>query len=176
MFSSEFLSRTLPSVLATAMVAAVLVLGTLHFSGAMSRNALAQVNFVTFDVIKFGNAQRAIAATFLGKEKDNLEAAGVLANVSKRSRDVISEVAGPGTVVLVKQASLTPGVRDITDDVLKALGLPTDVPTADPGAYAMDIAPTWLRMTPLEEAKREERSRFADALRAEERGTNPLIP
>ena len=48
-------------------------------------------------------------------------------SLRKSSKKVITELAGNGAVVIVSPAVIS-GAMDITDDVLKRLGLPTDVP------------------------------------------------
>lgn len=104
----------------------------------------AGVGVVSFDVIKYTNAQRAVASTFLKRDADIGHANELLLDLPKRTRDAISEVAGDGTLVVVKQAVVQGQTMDITDQVLKKLGLPTDVPTADATSYSLDMAPTML--------------------------------
>ena len=131
----------LPFLLGTALVTATLVLVVVRFTSAASPRV------VVFDIIKYTNAQRAVASKFLGG-KNSEEAAPLLIEVGKRTRATITEVAGPGTLVVIRQSILQGEGRDITDEVLKKLGLPTDVPTADPARYAMDVAPTLLGSGP----------------------------
>lgn len=98
---------------------------------------------VTFDVTKFINAERAIASDLLSKNRSTSEnATVVLAHVSKMVQGVIREEAGPGTLILVRQGVIASTVPNITDKVLRKLGLPTKVPTQNPEQYAADIAPT----------------------------------
>ncbi len=102
--------------------------------------------FVIFDVVKFMNAQRRVASAFLveSKAEQQAEASLVLRAVPARVRSEI-DLAAAGAVVLVKQGVVGGNYLDITDSVLKALGLPTDVPTQNPVDYALDVAPTnWL--------------------------------
>jgi hypothetical protein len=138
--SSELLSAA-PLVLGSALIAATLVLAFLRFT------TVAAPPVVVFDIIKYTNAQRAVASRFLGG-KNSEEVAPILLAVSKKTRDTIASVAGPGTLVMIRQAVVQGEARDITDEVLKRLGLPTDVPTADPTHRALDIAPTMLGHDP----------------------------
>jgi hypothetical protein len=98
---------------------------------------------VTFDITKFINAERAIASNLLSKNRSAAEnATVVLARVSKMVQGVIREEAGPGTLILVRQGVVASNVPDITNKVLRKLGLPTHVPTQSPEKYAVEIAPT----------------------------------
>ncbi len=98
---------------------------------------------VTFDVTKFVNAERAIASNLLTKHGAAAEnATVVLARVSKMVQSVVREEAGPGTLVLIRQGVVARNVPDITDKVLRKLGLPTKVVTQSPERYADEIAPT----------------------------------
>ncbi len=105
-------------------------------------------NVVVFDVVKMANAQRAMAARLLGKDAVDAGDAAVLAQVREGTRDTIRAVAGPGTVVLVKQAVVHTDIPDITDEVLRRLKLPTDVPSQDPAAAVLDPTPTILGLQP----------------------------
>jgi len=131
----------LPTLLGTALFAATLVLALLRFT------TVATPRLVAFDIIKYANAQRAVASRFLGG-KSTEEIAPILLEVSKKTRETISEVAGPGALVVIRQAVVQGETRDITDEVLRRLGLPTDVPTADPTRHALDVAPTLLGHSP----------------------------
>jgi hypothetical protein len=98
---------------------------------------------VTFDVLKYTNAQRAIASAFVKKDPNKVESANeVLLNLSARTRTAIEETAGPGVLVVLKQAVVQGQRYDITDKVLVKLGLPTDVPTSDAAEYSLDQSPT----------------------------------
>jgi hypothetical protein len=136
--------------LTTALVAAALVLGVMHFSGTLRTGASASVAVVTFDVVKYTNATRAVASSFLKNDAQGASADSgtLLLNLSERTRETIAYIAGPGTLVMVKQGVVQGQAADITDEVLKALGLPTNVPTQDNAAYALDVAPTMLHLMP----------------------------
>ena len=138
---SDVLSA-IPALLGTALFAATLVLVLLRYT------AVAAPPVVVFDIIKYANAQRAVASRFLGS-KNTEEVAPILMEVSKKTRDTIREVAGTNTLVVIRQAVVLGETRDITDEVLKRLGLPTDVPTADPTRHALDVAPTLLGHSPV---------------------------
>jgi hypothetical protein len=90
---------------------------------------------VTFDAIRFTNAQRVLASKFmvhgLGQGGATSDQALIL-NQSSRVEKTIREVAGPKTIVLVKQAVVASTYPDITDEVLTRLGLPTNTPSTLP--------------------------------------------
>lgn len=143
--SESILKVLLPYLVVTALVAATLVLAVLKFTGQGAGSG-AKLNAVVFDVVKLANAQRAIASAMIKQDEAGAESAQLLLDVSKRTRQAILKVAGPNTLVLVKQAVVSPEMRDITDDVLKELGLPTKVPTQDTMTYLTEFAPTYLSM------------------------------
>lgn len=132
----------LSQLLGAALIAATLVLIVMRFT------SLGTPAVVVFDVIKYANAQRAVASRLLVDRQAADDAAPILLEVSKRARAVIREVAGEGTLVLLRQTVVQGEMRDITDEVLTRLGLPTDVPTADPSKLVLDIAPTMLGAGP----------------------------
>ncbi|HDR9103498.1 hypothetical protein [Paraburkholderia sp. A3RO-2L] len=117
-----------------------------HFRGSpTSLLSMGHPSIVTFDPVKFTNAQRA-AASILAASKD-ADVALSLTQVAKQAEPVIREEAH-GAVVLVKQAVVAPDgyIPDITNAVLERFGLPTTVPTvttpvANPENLE-DIAPT----------------------------------
>jgi hypothetical protein len=141
----QSLRASLPSLALTVLLSASVVLMVLKFSGATQTGA-GSVRVAVFDVVKFANAQRAVASQFLGKNEDASEAGTLLLSLSSKTTDTITKVAGAGTLVLVKQGVVSGQQVDITDDVLTALGLPTNVPTADPVKYISEVAPTMLAM------------------------------
>lgn len=130
-----------PYLAGTALVAAVLGLGLQHLIPSSIGRA---PSVASFDVIKYTNAQRAVASAFLKPSGDISRASEVLLKLPDRTRKAIADAAGPGTLVLLKQAVVQGQTRDITDEVLTKLGLPTNVPTADATAYTLDVAPTML--------------------------------
>lgn len=133
---SEFFSMV-PLIGGTALISATLVIVLLRLT------TVAVPRVVTFDVVKYVNAERAIADKMFGKN-DPAAVAPSLLNISKNTREVIREVAGPHTLVVISQAIVQGQADDITDSVLKKLGLPTNVPTANPTDYALNYAPTEL--------------------------------
>lgn len=140
-------TKTLFSLLApflagTVIVAVFLMVVLLRVIGTGS--ASVTVDAVTFDVVKFSNAQRAVASAFIKQGADVAQANDLLLGLSERTRLTIAEVAGPGTLVLVKQTVVQGVQRDITDDVLAKLGLPQQVPTQDGAEFVLDSAPTML--------------------------------
>lgn len=148
----SILKVLLPYLVVTALVAATLVLAVLKFTGQGPGSA-PKINAVVFDIVKLANAQRAIASAMVKSDEASAESAQLLLDVSKRTRQAIVKVAGPATLVLIKQGVVSPEMRDITDDVLKELGLPTKVPTQDTMGYLTDIAPTYLSMMNLQGRK-----------------------
>lgn len=141
----SILKVLLPYLVVTALLAATLVLAVIKFTGVGGGQS-GPVNAVVFDVIKLANAQRAIASALLKQDDKAADNAQLLLDVSKRTRSAISKVAGPNTLVLVKQGVVSPEMRDITDEVLTELGLPLQVPTQDTMTYLTDFAPTYLSM------------------------------
>jgi hypothetical protein len=148
------LKNAAPLLLLSALLSAALVLGVLKLSGNLSGRG-GSVNVAVFDVIKFANAQRALASRFIGRTENASEGGALLLQVSAKTAAAIEKIAGPGTLVLVKQGVVSTGQIDITDDVLTELGLPTNVPTAEPLKYLTEVAPTMLMLpsrevTPIE--------------------------
>lgn len=134
-------------------MAAGLVFLVMHFVPAVGPTV--SVSVVSFDIVKFTNSQRAVASSFIRPNADIGAANELLLNLPKRTRAAISRVAGPGTLVIVKQAVVQGQTDDITDAVLTDLGLPLNVPTADAAAYSLDVAPTsmfGIPMAPVREA------------------------
>lgn len=138
------LKELTPYLLMTALATCLLLLGILKMTGKLNNNG--SVSVVVFDVVKFANAQRALASTFIGKREEAGEAGTLLLSLSKKTTATIERIAGPGTLVLVKQGLVSGAQRDITNDVLTELGLPTDVPTVDPVRYMEEVAPTMLML------------------------------
>lgn len=98
-----------------------------HFKAPTTSLNPFRAAIVTFDPVRFANAQRA-AASILAIRPD-ADASLTLTQVAKQAEPVIRQEAH-GAVVLIKQAVVAPeGVPDITDAVLNHFGLPTNVPT-----------------------------------------------
>lgn len=121
--------RSLAHRIVTASVFAIgaLVLcGAAYFVGAnMARSHTGSSNIVVVDVSAIVNAQRAAMAM------DPTEGRMLTMRAGKIAEEVIRQIAGPDAVILVKQSVValdTTHVRDITQDVLEALQLPTDAP------------------------------------------------
>jgi hypothetical protein len=133
----EVLKTLLPYLLCTAALTAAFVLGVVRLGHLGTRSAPA--NIVTFDIIRYTNAQRAFASKFMTNQVP--DDAALLMDLSKKTRTSISKIAGNSTVI-VKQTVVQGDIPDITEDVLKDLGLPTNVPTQDPATYSIDDAPT----------------------------------
>lgn len=152
--SGESILRVLlPYLVVTALVSATLVLAIVKFTG-QGMGSAQKLNAVVFDIVKLANAQRAIASAMVKNDDAAAESAQLLRDVSKRTRQAIVKIAGPSTLVLIKQGVVSPEMKDITDDVLKELGLPTKgVPTQDTMGYLTDVAPTYLSMMNLQGRK-----------------------
>jgi hypothetical protein len=139
--STKELAKLLAPFLAmTALVAFMAVILFLRFVSP----SVGSPSVVTFDVIQYGNAQRAVASAFLKNSADQVSANEMLLNLSERTRKAIAEAAGPGTLVVLKQSVVQGATRDITEEVLTKLGLPTNVPTSNAVAYTLDVAPTMM--------------------------------
>lgn len=141
----SLLSILAPFLAGTVLVAVVLVVALLRWAPVLSPTP---VDVVSFDVIKYTNSQRAVASAFLRPGAETVEANELLLNLPARTRQAIQDKAGPGTLVVIKQAVVQGQVRDITDEVLTALGMPLNVPTSDATAFALDVAPTMWSLTP----------------------------
>lgn len=129
-----------PYLAASAVATAVLVLSVQRFVPIAS--PVVTVSVVSFDVLKYTNSQRAVASSFIRAGADITVANELLLNLPTRTRSAIRDIAGPGTLVVVKQAVVQGQTTDITDAVLTELGLPLNVPTSDAAAYSLDVAPT----------------------------------
>lgn len=136
----DMLAALLPHLAVAVVASVVMTLTVLRMVPAAAPSV--SVSVVSFDIIKFTNAQRAVASTFLKPNADVTVPNELLLNLPQRTREAIQEVAGPGALVVVKQAVVQGQTQDITDEVLKKLGLPLNVPTADATSYALDMAPT----------------------------------
>lgn len=138
------LKNAAPMLLLSAFISAALVLGVLKLSGNMGSRG--NVSVVVFDVVKLANAQRALASRFIGRTDNAAEGGALLLQLGAKTNAAIEKVAGAGTLVLVKQGVVSTGQVDITDAVLTELGLPSNVPTAEPMRYLNEIAPTMLML------------------------------
>lgn len=137
----EIFKTLLPYLLCTAALTAAFVLGIVRLGHVGIHQGGGVGNVVTFDIIRYGNAQRAFAAKLKFLSNTDGQDAATLMDLSKKTRASIAKIAGNSTVIL-KQAVVQGDVPDITEDVLKDLGLPTNAPTQDPAAIAIDEAPT----------------------------------
>lgn len=150
--STLYLLKLLAPILALTVATSVaLSFGLLKASplGAL----IAGPSVASFDVLKYTNAQRAVASAFLKPNSDVSRTNELLYKLPERTRQAILEVAGTGTLVVVKQAVVQGQTADITDAVLARLGLPTNVPTEDGTASSMGYAPTMLGALPVKPAE-----------------------
>lgn len=137
-----------PFLILTALVAFLASVLFFKFALPLIAPGAGAPTVVTFDVVRYANAQRAVASAFLRKEADQVAASEMLTGLPERTRKAIAEVAGGGALVVMKQAVVQGETRDITEDVLKKLGMPVNVPTSDGVAYTLDVAPTMLMRVP----------------------------
>lgn len=148
---SDLLKELLPYLILTGIATFLAVVLFMRFGmPLLSGTSFGQPPAIaTFDVIRYTNAQRAVAAAFLRKDTaDQAQAAELLNQLPDRTRAAIEEIAGPGTLVVLKQSVIQGPAVDITEAVLKKLGLPDNVPTSDGAVYSLDVAPTMF-MKPL---------------------------
>lgn len=150
--------------------------------GGSDSGRAAGSRIVLIDVAKLMNAQRSLASQLIGG--DNPAVASTIAQVGNRTLDVIRRVAGTNAIVLVKQAVVTTtgaALPDITAEVLKRLGLPTDVPTVHvPGAAAIRKSTQFGQSQAYTELKRDYQEELAadKAWREQmkEQGNERIIP
>lgn len=147
----EMFKALAPFLAGTVLVAVFVTLLMLRF---LPGAAASTGSVVSFDVIKYTNAQRAVASAFLKREGDSSEASALLLNLPDRTREAIRDVAGANTLVVVKQSVVQGTTVDITDAVLKKLGLPSNVPTSDSVQSSLNYAPTMLQTPPSERMPR----------------------
>ncbi len=134
-------AQSLPWSLIAAIVffSAVISVSSTFFAGKAIPGLASAGNTVTFDAIRFTNAQRAVASQLAFKNSVSSAQAtenAIILNQSARVEHTIRELVGPDTLVLVKQAVVDSEYPDITDEVLRRLGLPTNVPSIQP-----DVSP-----------------------------------
>jgi hypothetical protein len=135
---------------------------------------------VILDAVRLVNAQRA-AIPALAKQGNGDPTLGML-QIGRQIEPTIKEIAGPGVIVVLKQAVVYDGgAEDITDRVLEKLGLPTNVPTMDLSSY-LDIAPTTAsgdyatRASVDEVVKRLQERNAKAAAQAREEEANRVLP
>lgn len=124
------------AAIASIVISAVLI----HASDLKSLPIGSGQQVVIVDPIKIANAQRAAAAQIIGESANKDVVLSDVFQVSRRVQAILEEQS-KGRTVLVKQAVLSSNLTDITDDILKAAGLPTNVPSIDIGKQ-LQIAPT----------------------------------
>jgi hypothetical protein len=118
------IERSLPLVGFLAGVAALVMLltGVGRIGGATTSRRI-----VTVDLVRILNSERK-ALPQLAKQSGGDPTLAIL-RIGRAIEPTVKEVAGPGTVVLVKQAVVDANLPDITDAVLGKLGLPLHAPT-----------------------------------------------
>lgn len=115
----------------------------LPFTGSHASTSLANHNIVTLDLLWLANSQHAAALQLSGlgsasSELTQEEATLALTRTSKRVQSIARQIAGPNTIIVVRQALPFNGdlVPDITQQVLEALELPVNVPHDAANAYS----------------------------------------
>lgn len=150
--ATNSLMDLLPLLALTALVGATIALGVFYFAFKPSMQSANQAGFVSFDIVKLVNAQRAVASALLKEDPSaKAESTTLLLDVSKNTKAAIEKMAN-GRIVLVKQSIVAGNVDDITDDVLNELKLPTDVPTTNLSENALNEMPIYIQ--PLQVAPR----------------------
>jgi hypothetical protein len=96
---------------------------------------------VTLDAVRLVNAERAALSGMLGAHASHDDIALRMLHIGRSVKATVRKVAGPGVIVLVKQAVVAGSVPDITPQVLKDLGLPLHAPTINLAKY-INQAPT----------------------------------
>lgn len=143
--SPSILQVLLPYLIVTAIASIVTTLAVLRFAPV----AIIKPSVVVFDVVKLANAERAIASNIIAKNDKSQDSSVILAQVGKRAESSISKIAGPNTIVLVKQAVVGYNLPDITDAVLKDLDLPLDSKTYNTSDVVLKPTPDGLLNSPV---------------------------
>jgi len=133
LFRRVFDSSFLPVFVTGLLITFCLTVAWFQFMPPMSGNVFNAPKVVSFDPVKFINAQRA-AASILAT-RPNADLALTMTQVANQAEAVIREEAN-GALVLIKQSLvLQEDVPDITDKVLRRFGLSTQVPTVSTNVY-----------------------------------------
>ena len=165
-------------VLAIIVAALLVAVGAVNELPGYPPAQAPTARIVTIDPVELANAERALASKLLTRHGNHPAARRrvtlKLFRVGREMRATIRKVAGPGTIVLVKQAVIAGSVPDITKTVLTKLGLPAKVPTVDLTQYLTHgVAATTMSLSQLDaalraRAKKQER-RSAAAFDAQQR-------
>lgn len=104
--------------------------------------SMSDTKLVTFDPLWLANSEHYLAAQAMGlgstpEEMSGPEATAAMVRNSKQVKAAIRAVAGPDTIVLVRQAMVLPDprMRDITEAVLRKLDMPVNVPHEPANVY-----------------------------------------
>ena len=164
-------------ILAIIVAALLVAVGAVRVQGSSATKA-PTARIVTIDPVELANAERALASKLLTRHGNHPAARRritlKLFRVGREMRATIRKVAGPGTIVLVKQAVIAGSVPDITKTVLTRLGLPAKVPTVDLTQYLTHgVAATTMSLSQLDAALRarakKQEQRSATAFDAQQR-------
>lgn len=122
------LNQIIIGALFIALIVATWIYGP-QIKSALS--AQTGVRFVTVDVVKIVNAQRALISQNISGDNEQVVRTTVFAG--RNAENVMRQVAGPNAVILVKQGVVTStiNVEDITDRVIEELGLDPNVKTSN---------------------------------------------
>ena len=130
-----------PFFVGTIIISVFLTL--LSFKYIPAFRTISSPKVVVFDVTKYVNAQRSIAANYLTNDTSKMAQANeLLVGLSERTKAAIEKYAGPGTLVMVKQGVVAGETEDITDRVLTEIGLSVKVPTEDAVRAVLNPVPT----------------------------------
>lgn len=150
------------------LLAVIVTSGFVAFAGGLTALGAAQksagavsgaptARIVTIDPVELANAERALASQLLtthhGQTATRAAVTLKLFKVGREMRATIRQIAGPNTLVLVKQAVIAGHVPDITKAVLNKLGLPAKAPTVDITQYLTDdVATTTMSLSQIDAA------------------------
>ncbi len=109
--------------------------------GFLPRAGKGGAKIATLDAVRLVNAERAALSGMLGAHVSHDDIALRMLRIGRSVKATVRKVAGPGVIVLVKQAVVAGSVPDITPQVLKDLGLPLHAPTINLAKY-INQAPT----------------------------------
>jgi hypothetical protein len=146
--AKELFGLLWPYLLATAFVAVGLTVALMRLAPIAAPLREQKPAVATFDVVRYINAQRAVASAFLKQGADQVNAIATLSDLPLRTKEAIAAAAGPNTLVVEKSLIIQGATKDITSEVLKRLGLPADVPTSNAIKYSLEAAPTMFMKPP----------------------------
>jgi hypothetical protein len=121
-----------------ALLSLALQIGYFSVSGFTPR-------IVVIDTAKITNSARSVASSMINGD---MAATIDVSGLGNKLADAIT-LHADGALVIDKQSVVRGNLKDITDDVLISLALPTDVPTIKPDFSAMSVADTAFSQSPV---------------------------